>query len=200
MNWNYSEWKERQFLCALLTVHLPTTFLGEAFPLWAWPFFSRQERNIFTLRNRSLENNNLKNTLLKSFREEIHPLQVYFAWQVQSSTLLSCERRRARNSKCCYKRRWNTDFSHSRWNLRYVLGLFSYWILPQTAFLRQQQGTENSWKECALLKLVILVKFFVFPFHLKYCKIVQVTGFTLHSWRCTEVPPAYVWFNDCVGD
>lgn len=138
-DWNYSEWKERQVLCSLLTVHLPTRFLGEAFPLWAWPFFRRQERNIFTLRNRGLENNYLKVTLLKSFGEEVHPLQVYFAWQIPSSTLLSCEWRRARNYQVLLQKKVKYRFFTLQMEFTLALGLFSYWILPQTAFLMQQQ-------------------------------------------------------------
>lgn len=175
-------------------------FLGEAIPLWAWPFFRRQERSIFTLRNRGLENNNLKIHYWKVLGKKFTLCRCTLPGKYRAAHCLAVNAEELGISKCCYKRRWNTDFSHSRWNLHHVLGLFSYWILPQTAFLMQQQGTEYSWKESALLNLMILLKFFVFPYYLKYCKIVQVTAFMLHSWRCTLVLLTYVWFNDCVGD
>lgn len=60
-------------------------------------FLQKTRKEYFYFEEQRPRKQQLENTLLKSFGEEIHPLQVYFAWQIQSSTLLSCECGRARN-------------------------------------------------------------------------------------------------------
>ena len=87
----------------------------------------------------------------KSFREEIHPLQVYLAWQVQSSTLLRCELGRTTNYPVLLSKKAKYWFCHSP-NWIYITYLACFHTEP---FLRQHFSGNDQGQEKTVERAVL---------------------------------------------